>query len=120
MKHLVIVFTAILLVLMAIGAWQTIVLDRRMQRYVDADRQVVDPPARVDPSNCLQSRGHSPIVHYQYQVGGATYHGERVFPMLKGTDTWRASEIVAANKVGTRVKVYHDRKNPGKSFLVRW
>ena len=119
MRPLIIVFTAIPFVFMAVGAWQAIEQGRRMKRYVVADGQVVDPPPRVDSSNWLQSRDHSPIVHYQYQVGGTTYHGERVFPMLKGIDTWRASEIVAANKVGTPVKVHHDPKNPAKSFLVR-
>ena len=120
MRPLIIVFTAIPLVFIAIGAWQVIEQGRRMRRYLEVQGHVVDPPPRVESSTWLtRSRIFTPIVHYQYDVAGNTYQGERVFPMLKATSPERASEIVAAHPVGGRVKIYHDPKNPGQSFLVR-
>lgn len=62
---------------------------------------------------------YTPVIVYQYSVGGTTYQSERLtfglFPM-SGSPTW-AQDWVATHPKGSAVTVYYDRHWPHRSVL---
>jgi len=78
--------------------------------------------AHVEKSNVLEHGRAYEKVSYQYEVEGKVYIGDRLSPLqFRGqvrkiiTKQIAKIEYVSSNKV----KVYYDKKNPSKSFLVR-
>jgi hypothetical protein len=122
MRLLAILFIAIPLVFIAVGAWQAVEQKRKMTSYVVADGRVAEPRAEVrvrTTSGKSRSTTYSPVVRYRYEVGGNVYRSERVFPLSATTSMRAANELIAQYPVGRAVKVYHDPADPGKAFLVR-
>ncbi|TDF37196.1 DUF3592 domain-containing protein [Alteromonadaceae bacterium M269] len=78
--------------------------------------------AHVEKSNLLEYGRAYEKVSYEYEVEGKTYIGDRLSPLQFRGQVRRIIErqiakieFVSSNKV----KVYYDKKNPQKSFLVR-
>jgi hypothetical protein len=78
--------------------------------------------ADVEVSNVLEYGNAYEKVRYQYEVEGKTYIGDRLSPLLFRGQVRKIIEKQIAKIEFTssgKVKVYYDKKNPSKSFLVR-
>ena len=78
--------------------------------------------AEVEKSNVLEYGNAYEKVSYQYEVEGITYIGDRLSPLLFRGQVRKIidKQIAKIDFVSCgKVKVYYDKKNPSKSFLVR-
>ena len=78
--------------------------------------------AEVEKSNVLEYGNAYEKVSYQYEVEGITYIGDRLSPLLFRGQVRKIidKQIAKIDFVSSdKVKVYYDKKNPSKSFLVR-
>jgi len=78
--------------------------------------------AEVEKSNVLEYGNAYEKVSYQYEVEGKTYIGDRLSPLVFRGQVRKIIEkqIAKIDFVSNdKVKVYYDKKNPSRSFLVR-
>jgi hypothetical protein len=61
---------------------------------------------------------YSPIVEYTYDIGGKTYHGNRIFPgSTLSYDLGTAQGIVNRYQPESTVKIHYDPSDPTKAVL---
>src|SRR5512133_3281629 len=66
------------------------------------------------------STTYYPAVQYEYQVGSATFHGNRIAFGRRGYAMPKTAEkVLQAFPVGGSVQVFHDPARPGDSVLER-
>ena len=110
------VFIAYLVCVISYSTWRS----RQIYKWPFVIGTLLD--ARVEKSNLLEYGRAYEKVSYQYEVEGKIYTGERLSPLQFRGQVGKIIkkqiakiEFVSSNQV----KVYYDKKNPSKSFLVR-
>jgi hypothetical protein len=119
-------FCGIALVFMSVGAFMAFDQQRKITTYVPADATIVSGEVQRressggSGSNRRTSVSYGPAVTYRYDVGGQSYTSDDLRPTgtETGSQSW-AEGVVGRFPPGSRQTIWHDPRDPAKSFLLR-
>jgi hypothetical protein len=101
---------------------------RRLTTFQPTEAEILKTDVEYSPGSSQRGSSqtdsqptYTPIVEYQYHVGGQVYSCDAVFPFsarLGGTQSW-AQRVVKPFRTGQKTAAYYNPHDPSDAFLVK-